>query len=171
MWSFKEIEKLSNQRYPIKIGDLLGYPQAVESVVKWIHDEWADLSGRTIEQTNARFRDGIERGKLPVTLIALHDGKPIGAGSLREKDSIDWYQGATPWICNVIVKEEARHKGVATALCKAFEQVAKEMDFPAIYLATEYEDSLYHRIGYVTFHKKEYKNNIFYITKLVLPQK
>lgn len=171
MWSFKGIEELSNQRYPIMIGDLLDYPQAVESVVKWIHDEWAGLSGRTIEQTNARFRDGIERGKLPVTLIALHNGKPIGAGSLREKDSIDWYQGATPWICNVIVKEEARHKGVATALCMAFEQVATEMGFTAIYLATEYEDSLYHRIGYMTFYHKKYNEEIFFVTKLVLSQK
>ena len=168
MWDFNDIEKENNQGYDIKIVDLCDTPQAIPTVARWIHDEWSKFSGRTSEQTLARFRADIECGKLPVSLVALRRDRPSGLATLREKDSVDWYPGVKPWICNVYVMKDSRGLGIASLLCKALEKVANKLDFPIVYLATEFEDSLYHRIGYKTFHILEKFGHTYYVTKHVL---
>ena len=43
MWNFKETEELSRPGYPIKIRDLVDYPQAIKPAVQWIDTErWFD---------------------------------------------------------------------------------------------------------------------------------
>jgi len=168
MWDFKVIEEQFSQQIPLKIRDLKDHPQEVQTIVKWTYDEWASFAGRTYEQIFHSFRTGIEKEGLPISLIALYDNQPVGVANLREKDIIDFYPGTTPWICGVFVKDEARHRGIATALCKAFEQVAKKMGYSTLYLATEYENSLYHKMGYKTFHIYDHKGQILYVAKLEL---
>jgi GNAT superfamily N-acetyltransferase len=170
MWDFRDIEIEYGQDRNIKIVDLCDAPQAIPTVARWIHEEWSKFSGRTAEQTLARYRDGIERGQLPVSLIAVRKEKPLGLASLREKDSVDWYPGVMPWICNVYVKKSSRGTGIASLLCKALEKVAIEMEFPIVYLATEFQDSLYHRLGYKTFHILEKLGHTYYVTKHILPK-
>ena len=170
MWDFTDIEIEYGRDSGVKVVDLCDTPQAIPTVARWIHEEWSAFSGRTSEQTLARYRDGIEPGKLPVSLIAVRGEEPIGLASLREKDSVDWYPGVMPWICNVYVKKDARGMGIASILCKALEMVAKSMGFPIVYLATEFEDSLYHRIGYKTFHILEKLGHTYYVTRHTLPR-
>jgi GNAT superfamily N-acetyltransferase len=166
MWDLKDVEKLARNDYPLKIEDLLDYPESFSIAADWIHGEWARFSGRSWEETLARFSQNLERGKLPVSLIAIHEGQPAGLASLREKDSVDWYPGLTPWICNVYVDKAARGKKVATLLCRALEKVAILLGYSAIFLATEYEDSLYHNIGYRTFKEIDYKELHLYLCRL-----
>jgi len=168
LWDFNDIEIRSGQDFSIKIVDLCDSPQAIPTVARWIHEEWSKFSKRTSEQTLARFRDDIERGKLPVTLVALQGDKPLGIATLREKDSVDWYPGVMPWICNVYVTKDSRGLGIASILCKALEKVARKLGFPIVYLATEFEDSLYHRIEYKTFHILEKFGHTYYVTKHIL---
>ena len=168
MCKFKEIDGQFSQRMKFQIKDLKDYPHEVQKIAKWTFDEWANFAGRTYEQIYHSFRTGIEKEGLPISLIALHDKQPVGVANLREKDIIDFYPGTTPWICGVFVKDEARHRGIATALCRALEQVAKKMGYSTLYLATEYENSLYHKMGYKTFHVYDHKGQILYVAKLEL---
>jgi len=170
LWDLKDIEKMARKDYPLKIGDLLDYPEAFPVVADWIQSEWASFSGRSWDETYVRYSQGIERGRLPVTLIALSDDKPVGLASLREKDSVDWYPGLTPWICNVYVAKEARGKKVATLLCRSLEKVASCLGYSIIYLATEYEDSLYHIMGYKTFKEIDYKELHLSLCRYDIPE-
>src|SRR5687767_13735141 len=141
----------------VDIRDLLDAPQCIEHVVGWIDAQWSALSGRTPEQTAERFTAGIAYGQLPVTFVAqAADGSCVGVASLRERDSVDWLPGATPWICNVYVPTQARGLRVASQLCLALEAPARCLGYDAIHLATNRNDSLYHRIGYRELREIEY---------------
>ncbi|MEM6415974.1 MAG: GNAT family N-acetyltransferase [Pseudomonadota bacterium] len=131
------------------IVDLIDHPDAVEQVTDWIDTQWANLSGRSREETRARFSKGIERNRLPVTHIALANDKPVGLASLRSRDSFDFSPDATPWICNVFVDENARGSGVADRLCSSLEKLAVTLGYGEVFLGTfMLEGSLYHRRGY-----------------------
>ena len=165
----KAIVEQSDPKKQIQIADLLDVPEALPVVGGWIHEEWGGFSGRTLEQTFSRFREGIIRGRLPITLLALRGREPLGLATLREKDSVDWYPGVMPWICNVYVKKEARGQGLASKLCRALEPLAGDLGFSILYLATELEDSLYKRIGYEIFHQLQRGGETFYVMRRNLP--
>lgn len=133
----------------VEVFDLLDRFEHAETIVQWIHDEWSEQSGRTYAETKTRFVDGIERGKIPITVVALSQGEVIGVASLREDDGVDWIPGLTPWITAVYVHETARGNGVARRLCSTLEKLAEELGVSKLFLATsKFEDSLYHRMGY-----------------------
>lgn len=141
----------------IEIRDLLDAPEAVDAVVGWIDAQWAGMSGRTREQTLDRFTKGMVRGQLPITVVAIApDGACAGVASLRERDSVDWLSGVTPWICNVYVPPAARGSGIASQLCQALEPRARALGFHSIHLATARTDSLYHRVGYRFVREVDY---------------
>ena len=141
----------------IEIRDLLDAPACAGDVVTWIDAQWAARSGRTRRETMDRFTRGIARDALPVTLVAVAgDGSCAGVASLRERDSVEWLAGVTPWICNVYVPEKARGAGVAQELCLALEPRARHLGYDGIYLATSRPDSLYHRIGYREVRQIDY---------------
>ncbi|MEM1112925.1 MAG: GNAT family N-acetyltransferase [Pseudomonadota bacterium] len=126
-------------------------PALLDPVVGWIDEEWAEYSGRSLQQTRERFASELDSGasQLPCTLVATLGDQPAGVLSLREQDSTDYDPGKLPWICNVYVPASCRGKGIASALCLAGEAVAKAMGFDAIYLANEHgEASLYGAIDY-----------------------
>ncbi|MEM6415398.1 MAG: GNAT family N-acetyltransferase [Pseudomonadota bacterium] len=133
----------------VEIADLIDYPSALETVVSWIDTQWASFSGRSLEETRARYTDGIIRDQLPITLIALSGDEILGLASLRERDSFDFLPGKTPWICNVYVDQKARGKGIAGALCKGLEKRANLLGYTEMFLATVmHHNSLYHRLGF-----------------------
>ena len=134
---------------PVVIADLLDHPKAVDAVTHWIDGEWSSFSGRTLEQTRARFSKGIERDRLPITQVALVDNKPVGVASLRARDSFDFLPGATPWICNVFVDETARGRQVASSLCNSLQDKARSLGYDEVFLATPMlKNSLYHRLDF-----------------------
>lgn len=133
----------------ISIDRLTRHPDALDPVARWIHQEWGAFSGRSLEQTRARFSDEGAWGGLPMTFVALDGADPLGIASLRERDSVDWDPGRAPWICNVYVAPSARGRGIAARLCRRLEDAALELGFPAIFLASKVaEGSVYERIGY-----------------------
>lgn len=153
----------------IKIRDLLDAPACIDSVVAWIDAQWATMSGRTEAQTRERFTQGIVRDALPVTLVAVTSADACaGVASLRERDSVDWLSGVTPWICNVYVPAWARGHGVAGRLCLTLEQSARRLGHPMIHLATSRSDSLYHRIGYREIHRADYYGEQEYVLRKTL---
>ena len=124
-------------------------PDMVEAVAQWIHDEWAWFSGRSRAETVERFTGETADQELPHTVIAIDADIPLGAATLRERDSYDWLPNRGPWICNVYVTAEARGRSVALKLCSALINYAKKIDAKEVYLSTEMgKDSLYHRLGF-----------------------
>jgi GNAT superfamily N-acetyltransferase len=141
----------------VNIVNLFDNPQLAPTVATWVHTEWSTFSGRSYDETVERFSVGSDAGGLPVTLVALIGGIPAGVASLRAHDSVDYgLPDASPWICNVYVAPHARGHSVASLLCLKLVDCAAARGFPAIFLATSQEDSLYHRLGFQEVHRAEH---------------
>lgn len=133
----------------ISVERLAGDASGIDTAAAWIHAEWSAFSGRTLEETRARFANEVPEAGLPITLAAYVDGEIAGIASLRARDSADWDAAAQPWLCNVFVAPGWRRRGVAEALCLACEATAAQLGYPSTHLASiAPEGSLYERIGY-----------------------
>lgn len=153
----------------ISFDRLAHHPDALDAVADWIHEEWGDFSGRSLEQTRARFANEGSSERLPLSVVALDSGAPLGVASLRERDSVDWDPGMTPWICNVYVSRQARGRGIAAELCRQLEQAALDMDFSALFLASKVaEDSVYEHLGYKVYGSVHLDGAHLYLMKLDL---
>src|SRR3546814_6170540 len=72
----------------IRIHRLIDHPPATEVVAGWIDAEWGAFSGRSRDETRARFTED-RAGPLPCSFVALEDGDPVGVARLRARDSVD----------------------------------------------------------------------------------
>jgi GNAT superfamily N-acetyltransferase len=145
---------------------LTDHPAALEPVVGWIDKEWGLFSGRSRDETRARFMEDHAASALPLTLVALDGTEAIGVASLRVRDSIDWDPTHGPWVCNVYVPPSARGRGIAEALCRGLEREALDLDFAALFLASARgEGSLYQRIGYRVYRVVEHDGERLHLMK------
>jgi GNAT superfamily N-acetyltransferase len=123
-------------------------PELAAVLASWAYFEWSMPIARDWARTLERY-DPSGGNALPRTYVALADGAPAGMASLRERDSYDFLPGTTPWICNVYVAPAMRGFGLAGLLCRKLVDVAIEMDFKEIFLASSLrQESLYHRLGF-----------------------
>lgn len=158
-----EIEELS-------IVKLRECPDALGPIVEWIDREWGSFSGRSFSATRAQFAGEFDTDGLPVSVVAISGGRPVGVASLRERDSVDWDPGVKPWICNVYVHDTARRKGVAGRLCCELEALAAVYGFARAYLATTMvKDSLYHRLGYSGYKTVESTGQRLHLMRRDIP--
>lgn len=94
---------------------------------------------------------------VPTTLVAVHEGEPVGSAALVECDMDDRREW-TPWLASVYIDEAWRNKGLATKLIGAIEQLARKAGFEKIWLYTEDAQNLYRKLGWETVETRLYKN-------------
>ena len=70
--------------------------------------------------------------KLPLTLVALQNGQPIGMASLRENDGIQPQR--TPWLGSLVVDPAFRKQRVGELLIDAIKQQASNRGYKKLYL-------------------------------------
>ena len=142
----------------VSVETLRNAPQHLDVVVDWVHREWSEYSGRSLLETRARFHSELyspgNETPLPLTLLAMANGAPVGMLSLRETDSTNYDPGKTPWICNVYVTPVARGLGIARQLCTTVEEHALALGYRELFLANAIgPGSLYESIGYRCYGK------------------
>ncbi len=84
------------------ISNLLNYPKHLETVTKWIYEEFIDKSAVKYAEIRGFFRKRYY-DKLPITLIALKDEQCVGTVSLFEGD-LDTRRDLKPWLAALYVK-------------------------------------------------------------------
>jgi hypothetical protein len=153
----------------VEILDLRDRPDLLEQAIEQNYNEWhefADMDRGTME---GLFSLHVPRGKLPVHLIALVDGRYAGEVSLRARSMGAmthpevYLEGKTPWLSNMWVAEWARGNGLATRMTHELDAIARNMGFSRIYSSTEYPDSLYHKAGYRDIERRSHKGRSIYL--------
>jgi N-acetylglutamate synthase-like GNAT family acetyltransferase len=69
---------------------------------------------------------------MPLTLVALEDGKPVGMASLRETDGIR--PGVSPWLGSLVVNPEYRGKRYGQGVIDAVKSQARLLGHETLYL-------------------------------------
>ena len=89
------------------------------------------------------------------TLVLLEDGEPVGTASLSDHD-LEERPDLTPWLAGVFVAPHARHRGYATKLVRAVEQLARDAGVGTFWLYTHDAERLYAGLGWRTVETIEH---------------
>lgn len=120
----------------VTIDFLKNHPNLVETCARWSFEEWGRY---TPEKTLADFIASRKKyaqhdSKLPLTIIALIDDKPVGMCSLVETRGI--LPDLCPWLAALYVEPEYRNRGIGALLEEKIGDVAREFGYQKIYCFT-----------------------------------
>jgi len=125
---------------------LCDHPQHAETAAKWIFDEFIDgIKDRTYGQVVESWKIS-NKDKLPVRLVAVKDGRCLGAIAIVENDLR--CRDYTPWLASLYVDAAHRNKGIGRGLIERVKEIAREMGYKEIYLRTEHAGGYYRKLGW-----------------------
>ena len=132
------------------ITHLFEHPSHRHLVARWIFDAfWRERpeSGYTASVIGRRLADAFDPDRIPLSLLALVDGRPAGTVNMIENDDSK-RPHLRPWLAALFVVPELRGAGVGSALVRALCHHAARLDLPELYLGTDIPD-FYRRLGAV----------------------
>lgn len=130
-----------------EIGYLADHPEMISVCASWAYSQWGCQSGGSLEHSVIRFQTGAEKDKLPLTLIARLDDKPVGMVSLWDSDFRE-RPDLSPWLASLYVHPFYRNRHIAFQLIQRLENEAMRMGFSELYLVTEEAKGLYAKCGW-----------------------
>lgn len=153
----------------VKIVYLADHLDKRKIVAGWFLREWGeryperDLNGWAEAQTYPN------KGKLPVTLLALDGDEVMGTVCLRQ-DGMTTHPEWKAWVSYLVVSEIRRGKGIAKALVCAAEEEASQQGIEELHLFTRLTDpKLYTNLGWQLSGKEEYHGGSVSIFRKIIP--
>lgn len=137
---------------------LADQPQLVPQIAAWYYNEWGYKElGKSVEKTCERLSTKLNRDRAPIPVIALRDGKLIGAAQLKIRE-MEIYPEREFWLGGVYVDEAARKQGAAELLVKRIEEISKQLGISELFLQTKMLDGgLYAKLGWTQAEQVRYK--------------
>ena len=111
---------------------LADHPRLVLTLGQWVHAAWP-TPGHAVADRAGLFMQCLNRGRVPLTLVALADATPVGTVSLLDR-SVASHEHLHPWVASLYVVEPWRHVGLATRLVDGAAAAARRLGLPALYI-------------------------------------
>ena len=141
----------------VSIDYLKNYPHIAPVVGGWLFTQWGHhIEGDTLSAACKRVAGRLNDDRLPLSLIALIEGEPVGTASLFQHD-MDTRPELSPWLAGVFVKDGRRNLGVGSKLVSAAEEAAKKLCIGKLYLFTPDKQSFYGRRGWSFFEETQFR--------------
>ncbi|MBL7479186.1 GNAT family N-acetyltransferase [Legionella bononiensis] len=128
---------------------------------KWVPDI-------PVERVIQRFSEHLNDDTLPLTIVALDVGKPVGMCSLRENDGIR--QDLKPWLGSLVVDPAYQKQGIGTMLIEAIKNKARDLGFNNLYLFA-FDPTIpdyYSRLGWTVIGMDEFKGYPVTVMKILI---
>ena len=134
---------------------------AVPQVARWWFDEWGHFRpGDTLEALISRMHGLLDQEGLPISVVAVWEGKIAGVATLKLHELFDRYPEKDFWLGNVFVAPEFRGRGIGSALAMKIVDVAKSRGIPSLHLQTESLDGgLYAKLGWEKIEQIHHEGN------------
>jgi predicted N-acetyltransferase YhbS len=146
----------------VDIHYLEDHQEAVPVLAAWIYGEWSYLYPEmTLPRVVSLLRERINKKKLPLTLVAIQAGEPVGTVSLRTFD-MDTRRDLSHWLTNLYVVKQWRRRNIGSRLVMTAEQKARELDICSLYLYTTdfiLSDLFYSKLGWIEKEKTIYHSH------------
>lgn len=127
----------------------------IPTLAAWHHAEWSHLyPGETLEAFREHLEHSAQTEAIPLTIIALVEGKLAGSASLIEHD-LDSRPELSPWLANVYVAPPFRRHGLGTLLIERIQRAAARLGVKTLYLFTENQAPFYARLGWRTLSQEQ----------------
>lgn len=121
----------------------------VPLVIDWWRTIWADRMGNDIGLAAKALRSSLSRTELPIHILAVYDGRPVGTAALKLQELGDVFPDCQYWLGSVFVVEEARGRQIASSLSLRIVELAKQLRLPQLYLQTiDLGGGLYTNLGW-----------------------
>jgi GNAT superfamily N-acetyltransferase len=128
-------------------------------VVDWWQEIWGDRMG-DLEAFTRNFMVTLGGDDLPVNILAMQDGKPIGTAALKEYEMREIYPDYQHWLGSVYVKSDYRGQGVAARLAGRVVELARQRGIAQLYLQTvNMTGGLYAELGWKPIDRLTYKGD------------
>ncbi len=130
------------------IEPLFRHPQHRARIAGWIYDEfWREKPGYSPAFFEGLLAQAEHEDRLPLSLVALVDGEPVGTVNLIENDDETRPQ-LRPWLAALIVRPAFRRRGVGSALVRELLRQADRLGEREVFLGTD-NPGFYVRLGAV----------------------
>jgi predicted N-acetyltransferase YhbS len=131
----------------LEIAALKSRPEHLQTVARWIYDEWEHVTERDLGAVVARIAARMNDDRIPLTLVALSGGECVGTVGLWEGDLLS-RPDLTPWLAALYVAPAHRGRGVGGALIDAVLATARRLGVSRLYLHTETASGYYRGKGW-----------------------
>jgi hypothetical protein len=90
---------------------LADLPEAVPVVAQWLLDEWEyESPGNSVAALSAEIAARLNpTSTLPIHVLALSDGSPVGVVILKTHEMKDVFPDRTPWLGSLVVAPPHRN--------------------------------------------------------------
>lgn len=137
------------QQQKIEFEYLADRIDAVPLVIQWWRTIWADRMGSDAGHAAQQLRDSLSRTELPIHILATVQGRPVGTAALKLQELGDAFPDCQYWLGSVFVEPESRDRQIASLLSLRIVEIARQMNFPHLYLQTiDLDGGLYSRLGW-----------------------
>jgi N-acetylglutamate synthase-like GNAT family acetyltransferase len=141
----------------IEIAYLADHPEHLHMVASWVYQQWGrHRPDNSVELTEERYRSRMQKDAIPLIMIALEEGKPVGTASLTLRD-LPSRPDLAPWLAAVFVPAVQRSRGIGSLLVESVEAAARELGVEMLYLFTPDKEHFYARMGWRTLERTEFR--------------
>ena len=142
----------------IAIDYLARCPEFIDALAELSWKEWQEIyqqREQTLEDCLKNYRERMNTDRLPLTLVAFHDGELVGMVSLKYHD-MDTRPDLDPWLGGLLVLPGWRNRGVGTMLMHRATEEARRLKVPRLYLWTHSTEGLYRKLGWQVVERSDY---------------
>ena len=124
-------------------------PESIPQVVDWWFTVWGDYMDASPEKITEHLTASLSKDKLPLYILAINEGEPVGTAALKLHEAEDLYPGHQYWLGSVFVDPDHRGHKVATQLSQRVVEIANIRAIPQLYLQTlKLDGGLYAKLGW-----------------------
>lgn len=133
-----------------RIEQLAQHSELLPVVATWIYNEWwSGIAGETVETLTRKLGAHLTHDRIPLTLVALLQRRPVGTVTLLDHDiGTEQWPERSPWLAALYVIPECRRQGIGAGLVTAVEGRATALGVETLYLATTGREAFYGRLGW-----------------------
>jgi GNAT superfamily N-acetyltransferase len=135
---------------PFAISDLRNVPDFSATVAQRVWEAWWQYKGHPLSFIQGPVNDNLGAGPVPSAFVAHDAGLFLGTVSLIASDLSD-RPAYTPWVAALWVEEDARNRGIGSALADHAAVAAFASGFIRVYLCASTENhNFYEKTGWLT---------------------
>ena len=141
----------------LRIEQLPSRADLLPVVAAWIYEEWwQQVEGASVSTLTNLLRPHLTPDQIPMTLVALLSGQPVGTASLLAHDvGTDQWPQLSPWMAAVYVVPAHRRRGIGACLVNEIVARAKMIGNEVLYLVTTEREGFYAQLGWRVFDRDE----------------
>lgn len=134
------------------------HPNFIPRLATWCHEEWKDFyGGKTVEDVRAYFAANTSRNHLPITYVAVEEGRLCGTVTLDVEDlDLRGYEDVSPWLVCLYVEKSHRRRGLGRHLIQHAMEEALRLKLSSLHLWTENLESIYLQLGWRMLERTQF---------------